>query len=138
MTDDGFLGRGWAYPPRFSRGGGVVDTVGGTDDVHESLHILLATRPGERAMREDFGCELSALMFEEVDQTLINRLSRLVSNAILDHEPRVRLDGVEVDTRNAADGLVRFQIAYTIQGTNSRFNMVYPFYLEEAATPGPR
>jgi hypothetical protein len=25
---------------------------------------------------------------------------------------------------------------YTIRSANSRFNMVYPFYINEAATPG--
>ncbi len=136
MPDDAFLGRGWAFPPRFSPGGGEVDTVAGADDVHESLRILLATRPGERVMQESFGCELSQAMFEEVDQGLLNTLTRLVSDAILDHEPRVEVDRLEVDGSDAAEGVLRFRIDYTIRGTNSRFNMVYPFYLEEAAA-GP-
>jgi phage baseplate assembly protein W len=137
MPDDAFLGHGWAFPPHFSRGGGEVDTVAGAEDVHESLRILLATRPGERVMQEGYGCALSDAMFGEIDQGLVNRLSRLVSDAILEHEPRVRLDRLEVDTQEAAEGLLRFRIDYTVRATNSRFNMVYPFYLEEAATPGP-
>lgn len=137
MPDDAFLGSGWAFPPRFAGGGGEVDTTAGAANVHDSLRVLLATRPGERVMQESFGCALSVAMFEEVDQGLVNTLTRLVSDAVLDHEPRVRLEQLDVDASQAAEGLLRLRLDYTIRGTNSRFNMVYPFYLTEATTPGP-
>ncbi len=131
--DDSFLGRGWSFPPAFAAGGGEVETVADADDVAQALRILLATRPGERVMEESFGCDLSGLLFEEIDQRLITTVSRRVRDAILDHEPRVRLDRVDVRRSPTEVGLLSISVHYTLRGTNSRYNLVYPFYLREAS-----
>lgn len=139
MADDGqrgrspaFLGTGWSFPPSFSAGGAELELVSGAEDVHQSLQILLATRLGERVMHEGYGCNLDAAMFEEVDQALINRLSSMVSDAILYHEPRVDLLGLELRQDADEPGLLLIRLDYRVPETNSRFNMVYPFYLDEA------
>jgi phage baseplate assembly protein W len=132
--DDGFLGRGWSFPPRFLAAGGEVSMVNGVADVHQSLHILLTTRLGERVMQTRFGCALDDLLFEEVDQSLINRITAAVTDSILYHETRIRLDGVKVEEAADEPGLLLIRISYTVKTTNSRFNMVYPFYLNEANT----
>jgi uncharacterized protein len=134
-SDSGFLGRGWAFPPRFGLGGSQVHTVAGLEDIGQSLAILLATRPGERVMQDDFGCDLGQFLFEEVTDGLIGRLRSVVEDAILHHEPRVRLDEVEVDADEVQSGLLHIVIRYTVRATNSRYNMVYPFYLTEATAP---
>jgi phage baseplate assembly protein W len=126
-------GVGWAFPPRFGRGGASVEMVSGDDDILESLRLLLATEPGERVMRPSFGCNLSAFVFEEVDQGLISRITRTVSDAILNHEPRVILEQVEVARGADSTGSVMVRISYRSRLTNSRYNLVYPFYLREAA-----
>lgn len=133
--DPPFLGTGWAFPPSFGRGGGEVDMASGAEDVHQSLRILLSTAPGERVMLEDFGCDLRRVAFEEIDQGLVNSLTALITDAVLLYEPRVTLEGVEVATDQAADGVLLITLSYTIRSTNSRYNLVYPFYLTEAATP---
>jgi uncharacterized protein len=134
-VDQSFLGRGWAFPPSFSSGGADVEMVSGSEDVHQSLQILLATVPGQRLMQELFGCDMQRLVFEELDQGLINTVTGMVTNSILDYEPRVDLNGVEVNQSDAEDGLLLISIDYTIRGTNARYNMVYPFYLKEASQP---
>lgn len=131
-----FLGRGWAFPPTFTAGGADVATVSGADDVHESVSILVATTPGERVMRPGFGCDLTDLQFEEVDAGFINRVRQLVSNALLHGEPRVELNQVDVTTSETEQGVVLIGVDYTIRSSNSRFNMVFPFYVNEARTPG--
>ncbi len=110
--------------------------VAGAQDVHQSLQILLATGPGERVMRDDFGCALDSVLFEEIDQGLVNRLSGLISDAILRHEPRVKLEGIDVSESVEDRGVLLIRIDYTVASTNSRYNMVYPFYVNEAMTPG--
>src|SRR4051812_9955778 len=97
VTDPGtaFLGRGWAFPPGFGPGGREVATVAGEADIAESLRILFATELGERVMRPDFGCDLRRYVFEEVDNTLLAKIAAAVTDAVLYHEPRIRLDGVE-------------------------------------------
>jgi phage baseplate assembly protein W len=130
--DQAFLGTGWSFPPSFTRNGSDVHVVSGTADIEQSLAILLATRRGERVMLEEFGCDLSEFLFGEVSEGLAGRLRDFIANAILHHEPRVSLNGVEVSDRDAASGLLLIHIDYTVRATNSRFNMVYPFYVNEA------
>ncbi len=129
--DPSFLGRGWAFPPAFSNGGADVEMVAGAADVHESLQILLGTRPGERLMRESFGCELDDVAFEEIDERLINRVTRMVSDAIGYHEPRIDLDRLRV--AESEPGTLLIDLDYSIRGANSRFNMVFPFCVNEAS-----
>jgi len=131
-----FLGTGWAFPPRFEVGGAGVAMASGHDDIAQSLAILLATRRGERVLREDFGCELSEFLFGEISQRMVGQVRDLVSDAILHNEPRIRLDDVRVSADRAGDGVLQVAIDYTVRATNSRFNLVYPFYLREASAPG--
>ena len=137
MSDDAsFLGRGWSFPPRFGAGGRDVHTVSETEDIEQSLAILLSTRRGERVMREDFGCELSDFMFEEVSQGLVGLVKSAVEDAVLHHEPRIELNDVDVSASDSEDGLILIAINYTVRATNSRYNMVYPYYLNEASSQG--
>lgn len=110
--------------------------VSGTEDIHQSLQILLSTRLGERVMQDNFGCDLHSVLFEEIDQGLVNSINGIVSNAILYHEPRIGLDALDVSESETHQGLLLISIEYTVMSTNSRFNMVYPFYINEATPPG--
>ncbi len=134
-TESPFLGTGWSFPPTFGRGGAEVAMVSGVEDIQQSLHILLSTRLGERVMQDEFGCALDSVVFEEIDQGLMNTLNRSISDAILYHEPRITLDQIDVNESVEQPGLLLISLAYTVRSTNSRFNMVYPFYINEAATP---
>jgi len=137
MGDDpSFLGTGWSFPPTFTEGGADVATVSDAEDIHQSLQILFATSFGERVMQDDYGCDLGRFLFEEIDRSLINSLTGLVSDAILFHEPRIALNNLQISDGEAVAGLLLIQIDYTIRTTNSRYNMVYPFYLSEAIPSG--
>ena len=132
-SSQSFLGTGWSFPPAFSKGGADLATVSGEQDIHQSLQILLSTQLGERVMQDEFGCELSGFLFEEIDQALVNGVTSVVADAILYHEPRIKLDNLTLDESKAQQGLLLISIDYTVRSTNSRFNMVYPFYINEAA-----
>lgn len=135
-ADHSFLGTGWGFPPTFTGGGAGVETASGIEDIHQSLHILLSTRLGERVMLDEFGCDLNDVLFEEIDQGLVNTLTSLISDAILYFEPRITLDKLDVSESEADQGLLLIRLEYTVRSTNSRFNMVYPFYVNEASIPG--
>lgn len=61
-----------------------------------------------------------------------NSLSRLLGDAILYYEPRIALEDLEISESEDLTGLLFINITYTVRSTNSRYNMVYPFYLNEA------
>jgi uncharacterized protein len=137
MADEAsFLGVGWSFPPAFTLGGEETETVSGTEDIRQSLEILFATGRGERLLQEDFGTDLSRYLFEEISLELIQNLTSLVSDAILYHEPRIHLNNLEISEAESQSGLLLISLDFTVRSTNSRFNMVYPFYLSEAITPG--
>jgi phage baseplate assembly protein W len=132
--DEAFLGTGWSFPPEFFSSGAEVEMVSGEEDIKESLYILFGTFLNERVMFSSYGCELSRYLFEEVDQTLINGLTGIIEDAILNNEPRISTNSVDVTQSSTEDGLLLISIDYTIRTTNNRYNMVYPFYINEANT----
>ena len=56
--------------PLMIDGAGRVATTGVDDHVRDMIEQVLFTRPGERAMRPDFGCGLAELVFEPNDPVL--------------------------------------------------------------------
>ena len=86
-------------------------------------------------MSEEYGCAPDEILFEELDQATVERLGARISDAILRHEPRIAVDALDVTPRVDQAGALEIRIAYRILGTNSRYNLVFPFYLVEAATP---
>ncbi|NEO87357.1 MAG: GPW/gp25 family protein [Spirulina sp. SIO3F2] len=132
IQDAAFLGTGWTFPPRFDRDLGEVELVADEAKVRQSLEIILATQPGERLMQPNFGCELSQFLFETIQQGVITSVKSIVSDALLYHEPRIKVNDIEVDASESEVGLLLIKVDYTIRQTNTRFNLVYPFYLTEA------
>jgi len=104
----------------------------GSEDVRQSLWILLSTATGERVMVPEYGCALSPMVFENLSTTLLTRLHDVVEHAILNWEPRITVDRVVAEADPDVAGLVRIDISYTIRATNARSNLVFPFYLREA------
>ena len=133
--DGGFLGKGWNFPPTFTQGGEGVEMISGVEDIHQSLSIIVSTQPGERVMQDRFGCDMNSFVFEELDQGLLNTMRQTISDAILYHEPRIKLEGLTISEDEDEPGLLLILIDYTVRGTNSRYNMVYPFYRNEASVP---
>lgn len=133
-----FLGTGWSFPPSFNRNTRTVDMVSAEEDINQSLDILLATSLGERVMQPRYGANMSDYQFESLNASMISYLKDLVERAILFFEARILLEKIEVTPAGSFDlieGRLTISIDYAIQGTNTRFNYVYDFYLREANQP---
>jgi uncharacterized protein len=132
---DRFIGLSWSFPPEFVKSGsaqaerGEVAMVGGIRNIQESLGIIIGTALGERLMRPDFGCNLEERVFDAMNASMLSYVETLVRSAILYHEPRIDADDVKVVADQPA-GRLDIRIGYVVRGANSRFNVVYPFYLE--------
>lgn len=131
MSKKSFLGTGWSFPPTFSKLSATVATVSDEEDVHQSLQILLSTQLKERIMRSDFGCDLSAMLYENITFTLLTKIKEIIKNAILLYEPRIDLINVEFYMQEELKGEIKIEVVYRIRATNSRKNFVFPYYLEE-------
>src|SRR3954451_10122876 len=126
-----YLGRGWSFPPDFSRAPVGVAMLEEELDVASSLEILLATTPGERVMQPLYGCNLSELLFESLDTRLKTLMADKIESAILYFEPGVTLEKVDLDDSLELEGVILIKIIYRVKTTNSRFNFVYPYYKQE-------
>lgn len=126
-----FLGTGWGFPPRFEKEGKATRMVSNEEDIAESIRIILSTQPGERLMRPDFGCNLRQFVFERQDSSFINGLNHIIYHALLNFEPRVNFIDATIVNREDVDGILHIQVNYTIIITNTRHNVVFPFYLLE-------
>jgi phage baseplate assembly protein W len=125
-----FLGTGWAFPPTFDKAENTVQMVSDDQDIQQSLFILLSTKQGERVMLPKFGANLQALAFDVLNAATIAYAKSMIEQAILAYEPRITLDELEMEPV-FEDGLLNINIVYTIRKTNTRSNMVYPYYLAE-------
>ena len=126
-----FLGTGWSFPPRFEKQTNKVELVSDEDDIRESLTILLSTRPGERVMNPLYGCNLDDLLFSPINLTLKTYVIDLIETAILYFEPRIDLNKIEINENNELEGELLIELDYTVRSTNTRRNLVYPFYRGE-------
>lgn len=129
-NDKAFLGTGWAFPPTFDRKVGV-QMVSAETDICQSLQILLSTSLGERVMQPTYGCNLEDYVFEPLSSAIASSIKEQIRTAILYHEPRILLNSLDLNLDQQLEGCLNLTIDYTVLNTNSRFNVVYPFYLEE-------
>ncbi len=127
--EDPFIGTGWSFPPRFDNG--EVTVTGGQQSISESLRIIVGTQLGERLMRPDFGCGMDGEVFGLMNTSRLTWVENVVRRAILLHEPRIDAREVSV-TSDGPEGRLTVEVGYEVRGTNSRFNVVFPFYLEAA------
>lgn len=130
-NDTSFLGTGWSFPPSFNSSTKEVKMLSDAEDIESSLHILLTTRMGERVMQSMYGCNLEELVFESLSTTFKTYIKDLVTTSILYNEPRIKLNSVELDDSRDSEGVILIIIDYTIRTRNTRFNYVYPYYINE-------
>jgi phage baseplate assembly protein W len=128
-----FLGVGWRFPvgvdeptvapKRFAR-------AEYEESIKQAIQIILFTAKGERVMRPDFGCGIHELVFAPNDATTRGMAEYHVEEALRLWEPRIEVLEVRATAAGAHDEELRISIDYYVRTTDSRFNLVYPFYLE--------
>jgi hypothetical protein len=129
-----FLGTGWRFPIRPDASGGL-GYVDGDDNVEQSLGILLQCALGERLMRPDFGTEAPRLVFAPGSRQFLGLLETSVRDAIINWEPRVDVDSIDAEADPVEPARVTVLIAYTVRQTNTRKNLVFPYYLGTVERP---
>jgi len=126
-----FLGVGWGFPPTFRREWYGIEMLVEEDDVLSSIGIILSTITGERVMLPTFGANLQPYIFDTMNISNIALIEKIVREALVFHEPRIIVEEINT-TPDQAKGLLQIDISYTIIVTNTRYNYVFPFYINEA------
>ena len=127
-----FLGTGWRFPLIPDENGKLAYSSG-DDNVEQSLRILLQTSLGERVMRFEFGCRASEMVFAPGGHRYLRMLETSVEEAIRDWEPRIDVLEIRAESVPAESERVDVFVAYRIRASNTKANLVFPFYLDEIA-----
>lgn len=127
MASD-FTGTGWRFPILPDASGALAYASGG-ENVEQSLRILLLTELGQRVMRPDFGSRAARLVFAPGSIQYLGILETTVREAIRDWEPRIEVEDVRAESDPNDETRVSVRLAYKVRPTNTRYNLVFPFYL---------
>lgn len=127
-----FLGTGWKYPVAVDFEGKIAVSKYEAD-IKEAIWIILGTAKGERVMHPDFGCGIHDFVFSPINTVTLNLVENSVREALTLWEPRIELTNVKISTEEVYEGKLLVSIDYRVRSTNSRFNLVYPFYIKEGA-----
>jgi hypothetical protein len=132
LEQTSFLGRGWSFPPIFDKNAGDVRLVSDIEDIQQSLQILFTTIPNERFLQPNYGCDMTPMVFEPIDLSNLTYMKMLINNAILYFEPRIKPEKLELNP-DLTNGIVLIDLTYFVMQTNTRYNMVFPYYLKEGS-----
>lgn len=125
MSDD-FTGTGWRFPILPDEAGRLAYASGG-ESIRYCLLALLLTGRGERVMRPEFGTRAPELLFAPDSTQNLRDLEDSIREAVLDFEPRIELD--EVHAERVGDSRVDVRVAYHVRHSNTKANLVFPYYL---------
>ncbi|MTD44540.1 baseplate protein [Conexibacter sp. W3-3-2] len=130
----GLLGNGIAFPLGVDQRGALA-LARGDEDVAQAIGIILATAPGERPMRPEFGCRVHDHVFDQLDPETLGRVEGAVREALDRWEPRIDVEAVDFDLARADEGELHVELTYRLRETGSIRNLVHPFYLIPAEDP---
>jgi uncharacterized protein len=125
-----FLGVGLGFPVTIDGKEKRLAVAEYEESVRQAIWIILATAKGERVMRPDFGCGIYELVFAVNDAGTRGLVEYEVREALRAWEPRIDVLKVKARSAGAEEEKLLISIDYRVRVTDSRFNLVYPFYLE--------
>ncbi len=131
MNESAFLGQGWKFPIEVDRLTGKIKTSSYEENIADSIRIIIGTSKGERVMNRNFGCDIKKFMFESFDYTVSSEMSRCVTEALQEWEPRITDVKVDVSQSSEDSSRINISISYVVRSTNNPYNLVYPFYMNE-------
>ena len=130
--DKSFLGKGMKFPPQINPATGRFVTVSEEENIKESIYLILMTQITERPLRPGFGSNIMSYTFMDQNLTQLTMVSRTIKEQITSQEPRVTEVQVTFEA-GPREGVLLFNIEYVVQNTNTRDNLVFPFYLDVAS-----
>ena len=122
------LGSGLAFPLGVDQRGALA-LVDGETDIAQAIGIILATAPGERPMRPEFGCAVHDHVFDVLDASAFGAIESAVRQAIERWEPRATVMAVDFDLDRQSEGCLNIVLTYEIPEVPGVRNLVHPFYV---------
>jgi phage baseplate assembly protein W len=126
-----FLGVGWKFPVRINAQGGI-SLSRHEQNIEEAIWIILSTAKGERVMQPQFGCGIQNYVFAANNPATRGSIAYEVQNSLALYEPRITVLNVTVNFDPGTPNRLLILVDYRVNSSNSKRNLVYPFYLTES------
>jgi phage baseplate assembly protein W len=81
-----------------------ISTLSDADAVKRSVVNLVLTKHYERPFHPEIGCNVTALLFENITAITALNIKRSIEDVIQNFEPRARIQSVAVDVSPDANG----------------------------------
>lgn len=131
MDKEEILGRGWNFPPSFSKSSNETAMISGEEDVESSIHLILHTKFGERVMRNEFGSNIYDLLFEPLNENMKTYMASTLEESLIVNEPRINIKKLTLEQKDQALGRVDITVEFNMIETNVTKNLVVPFYVPD-------
>jgi phage baseplate assembly protein W len=120
-------------PPAGLRVGptGAPELVDGVEAVRQAVLLLLSTRPGERVMRPEYGCDLHRVLFAPNDDTTAGLAIHYVRRALERWEPRIAVLAVDANRSEDQEGVLEVTVDYQVRAAQRRDQVMVSVPLAE-------
>lgn len=99
-----------------------------TEDIKQSLALLLNTRFYDRCWHPEIGSYLPKMMFNQDDSYIKDIMRDQITNLITNYEPRITLENIWIghaSQEDVSNGKVTIRIDYYINVLNHRDTYIY-------------
>ncbi|MDE7044752.1 MAG: GPW/gp25 family protein, partial [Acetatifactor sp.] len=111
---EGAMTEGWQFPFEISKEYGRVECSSDSENIRQSVKIILLTEPGERMMHPKFGTKLHQFLFENLNTQTREMICREVSNSLQTWEKRIQDIRVEAEMSPESQGELHVAVTYRI------------------------
>jgi phage baseplate assembly protein W len=108
---------------------GALSMVTEAASVRQAILLLLSTRPGERLMRPDYGCDLRPLQFLPNDDTTAGLAIYAVRRALLKWEPRIDIKHLDARRDRYDEARLNIDLQYRVRGGTATEQIDYAIHL---------
>ena len=96
---------------------GDIELIHEEASIRQSVLLLMSTRPGERVMRPEYGCELHKLIFSPNDETSAGLAIYYVKQALNKWEPRIEILNLDAETNTTDPTRLDIILIYRVRTT---------------------
>jgi len=112
---------------------GRIDMVEEDESVRQAILMLVATRPGERIMRPDYGCSLDRLVFSPNDDTTAGLAIHYVRSALQRWEPRIDVVNLDAVADPDLPEQLKITLVYRVRASSRVQQLTVPVDLAGGA-----
>lgn len=104
---------------------GRIGIVSEGDSVRQAILLLISTRPGERVMRPDYGCDLFRLAFTPNDDTTAGLAMHYVRQALNRWEPRIDVLRLDAERNKEHPSRLDLTLEYRLRATQLQDRLTF-------------